>query len=183
MPRPHSHGRGGPRICCRASRKKSADLVEVKRPNDQRERYLSIEELRRLEPALDTKMYRQGTRAINQTFYRLRLLVLIALTTGMRMSEIFALTWSDVLYREGLIAVRSKLKGGKIRYVPMTSELATEIPSTSLRSWERITFSRQSQARKVSVREWREVFRPSWNWRTFGASVFTNCGTASPLGT
>jgi integrase len=114
MPRPHSHGRGGPRICCRASRKKSADLVEVKRPNDQRERYLSIEELRRLEAALDTKMYRQGTRAINQTFYRLRLLVLISLTTGMRMSEIFALTWSDVLYREGLIAVRSKLKGGKI---------------------------------------------------------------------
>ena len=60
MPRPHSHGRGGPRICCRASRKKSADLVEVKRPNDQPERYLSIEELRRLEAALDTKMYRQS---------------------------------------------------------------------------------------------------------------------------
>ena len=104
-----------------------ADLVEVKRPNDQRERFLSVEELRRLKAALDTKMYRQGSRAINQTFYRLRLLVLIALTTGMRISEIFALTWSDVLYREGLIAVRSKLKGGKIRYVPMTSELATEI--------------------------------------------------------
>jgi len=30
-------------------------------------------------------MYRQGTGGINQTFYRLRLLVLIALTTGMRM--------------------------------------------------------------------------------------------------
>lgn len=126
MPRPHSHGRGGPRICCRASRKKSADLVEVKRPNDQPERYLSIEELRRLEAALDTKMYRQGTRAINQTFYRLRLLVLIALP-GMRMSD--ALTWSDVLYREGLIAVRSKLKGGKIRYVPMTSELEQKSPA------------------------------------------------------
>ena len=102
---------------------------------------------------MDTKMYRQGTRAINQTFYRLRLLVLIALTTGMRMSEIFALTWSDVPYREGLIPVRSKLKGDKFRYVPMTSELATETPSTSLRSWERIAFSRQGQARKVSVRE------------------------------
>ena len=53
--------------------------------------------------------------------------MLIALTTGMRIAEIFALKWSDVLYREGLIAVRSKLKGGKIRYVPMTPELATEI--------------------------------------------------------
>jgi integrase len=72
-------------------------------------------------------MYRQGTKAINQTFYRLRLLVLIALTTGMRIAEIFALKWSDILHRESLIAVRSKLKGGKIRYVPMTPELATEI--------------------------------------------------------
>jgi integrase len=104
-----------------------ADLVEVKRPDDQRERYLSAEELLRLKAALDTKMYRQCSRAINQTFYRLRLLVLIALTTGMRIAEIFALTWGDVLYREGLIAVRSKLKGGKIRYVPMTPELASEI--------------------------------------------------------
>jgi integrase len=104
-----------------------ADLVEVKRPNDQRERYLSAEELRALKVTLDGKMNRQDHRAINRTFYRLRLLVLIALTTGMRMAEIFALTWGDVLYREGLIAVRSKLKGGKIRYVPMTPELAAEI--------------------------------------------------------
>lgn len=38
-------------------------------------------------------MHWQGTSANNQTFYRLRLLVLIALTTGMRIAEIFALTW------------------------------------------------------------------------------------------
>ena len=37
------------------------------------------------------------------------------------------LRWSDVLYREELIAVRAKLKKGKERYVPMTSELAEEI--------------------------------------------------------
>ena len=104
-----------------------ADQVEVKRPDDQRERYLSAEEIGRLKTALDQKLYRLGTSAINQTFYRLRLVILIALTTGMRMSEIFALTWSDVLYREELIAVRSKLKGGKIRYVPMTPELAAEL--------------------------------------------------------
>jgi integrase len=72
-------------------------------------------------------MYRSGSRVINQTFYRLRLLVLIALTTGMRIAEIFALKWSDILYREELIAVRSKLKGGKMRYVPMPLEFATEI--------------------------------------------------------
>ena len=104
-----------------------ADLVEVKRPDDQRERYLSVEEIRELKRSLDQKMYRTGSRAINQTFYRLRMIVLIALTTGMRIGEIFALKWSDVLYREELLCVRSKLKGGKIRYVPMTPELAAEL--------------------------------------------------------
>jgi len=104
-----------------------ADLVEVIRLDDSRERYLSAEEMQRLKTALDTKLYRLGTKDFNRTFYRLRVIVLIALTTGMRMGEIFDLTWSDVRYREGLIAVRSKLKGGRIRYVPMTAELAAEL--------------------------------------------------------
>ncbi len=52
------------------------------------------------------------------------MIVLIALTTGMRSSEIFGLKWSDVMYGEGLLAVRAKLKGGKMRYVPMPPELA-----------------------------------------------------------
>ena len=103
-----------------------ADAVEVKRPNDQRERYLDREEIPRLKTVLDEKMYRKAGRGINETFFRLRLIVLIALTTGMRIAEIFGLRWSDVQYREGLIAVRAKLKGGKIRYVPMPLELATE---------------------------------------------------------
>jgi integrase len=55
------------------------------------------------------------------------LIVLIAITTGMRIAEIFGLKWSDVLYREELLAVRSKLKGGKVRYVPMSPELADEL--------------------------------------------------------
>jgi integrase len=54
------------------------------------------------------------------------LIVLIALTTGMRIAEVFALKWGDVRYKEELIAVRSKLKGGKFRYVPLTPELAAE---------------------------------------------------------
>ena len=54
-----------------------ADEVEVKRPNDQRERYLSVEELRKLKQALEEKMYRKGVKAINQTYYRLRLIVRI----------------------------------------------------------------------------------------------------------
>jgi integrase len=104
-----------------------ADQVEVKRPDDQRDRYLSEDELPRLKRALDEKQYRKGTRAINRTFYRLRLIVLIGLTTGMRAAEIFSLRWEDAMYNEGLLAVRSKLKGGKMRCVPMPPELASEL--------------------------------------------------------
>ena len=104
-----------------------ADQVEVKRPDDQRDRYLSEDELRTLKLALDEKILRKGTNDFNKTFCRLRMIVLIAVTTGMRMSEIFGLKWSDVMYNEGLLAVRAKLKGGKMRYVPMPPELADEL--------------------------------------------------------
>lgn len=103
-----------------------ADLIEVERPDDQRDRYLSANEILRLKAALDEKMHRKARKGINQTYVRLRLIVLTALTTGMRIAEIFGLKWSDVLYREGLLAVRAKLKGGKFRYVPMPPELAAE---------------------------------------------------------
>jgi len=87
---------------------------------------LEAEEIQRLKAALDAKMYRQGGKGINQTFFRLRLIVPVALTTGMRIAEIFGLQWSDLLYREELVAVRAQLKGGKIRYTPMPPELAAE---------------------------------------------------------
>jgi len=57
----------------------------------------------------------------------LRLIVGIALTTRIRIAEIFGLAWIDLLQGEGLIAVREKLKGGQVRYVPMPPELAREI--------------------------------------------------------
>jgi len=104
-----------------------ADQVEVRRPDDQRDRYLSEDELRRLRQVLDEKAYCKGTKKLNKTFDRLRLIVLIAVTTGMRVAEIFGLCWSDVMYGEGLLAVRAKLKGGKMRYVPMPVELAEEL--------------------------------------------------------
>jgi len=104
-----------------------ADQVEVEHLDDSRKRYLSEEELLRLKVALDERMYRKGTKDINRTNLRLRLLVLIAVGTGMRKGEIFRLEWRDILYNEGLIVVRAKLKKGKIRYVPMPPELAEEI--------------------------------------------------------
>lgn len=104
-----------------------ADQVEVEQVDDSRERYLSEEELLRLKIALDERMYQKGTKTINKTNLRLRLLVLIAVGTGMRRGEIFRLKWSDIRYSEGLIAVNAKLKKGRQRYVPMTPELAEEI--------------------------------------------------------
>ena len=104
-----------------------ADLVELRRPDDARDRYLSEDELRRLKRALDAKRLRKGTKDLNKTMNRLRMIVLIAVTTGMRASEIFGLNWSDVMFGERLIAVRAKLKGGKMRYVPMLPEIADEL--------------------------------------------------------
>jgi integrase len=78
-----------------------ADQVEVKRPDDQRDRYLSEDELRTLKRALDEKQCRKDTHAINKTFYRLRLIVLIALTTGMRIAEIFDLKMAGCDVRRG----------------------------------------------------------------------------------
>lgn len=110
-----------------------ADQVEISRPDDQRERYLSKEEMHRLKTCLDQKTYRKNTAyrsgysgEINRTFYRLRLIVLTALTSGMRMAEILGLRWSDIFYSEEVIAVRARLKRGKVRYVPLSPELAEE---------------------------------------------------------
>jgi integrase len=80
-----------------------------------------------LKCALDEKRLLKGTKDLNRTIHRMRLIVPIAVTTGMRSSEIWGLLWPDILYGEGLIAVRAKLKGGKMRYVPMPSELASEL--------------------------------------------------------
>ena len=41
-----------------------ADQVEVRRSDDQRDRYLSEDELRKLKQALDEKTYRKGTNLI-----------------------------------------------------------------------------------------------------------------------
>jgi len=45
----------------------------------------------------------------------------------MRRGEIFRLEWRDILYNEGLIAVRARLKKGRVRLVSMPPELAEEI--------------------------------------------------------
>ena len=110
-----------------------ADEIEIRRPDDQRDRFLLAEELPRLKKALDGEAFgphggdeSPSARVISWDHYRMRLIVLAALTTGMRQGEIFALYWSDLDCGQGLIAVRSRLKNGKTRYVPMSTELAEE---------------------------------------------------------
>jgi integrase len=104
-----------------------ADLIDVVRPDDRRDRFLSAEEMHRLKQALDTKMIRKGLKDANVTYNRLRMIVLLALMTGMRQGEILLLEWDDIHYREEIIAVRAKLKGGSVRYVPLVPELAAEL--------------------------------------------------------
>jgi integrase len=109
-----------------------ADQIEIQRVDDQRDRFLNHEEIQRLRKAVDQRVFSDGlqgrssSRKIAWAFYRLRLVVLTALSTGMRISEIFALEWRDLDYPHGVIAVRSRLKQGKVRYVPMTPELAEQ---------------------------------------------------------
>ena len=56
--------------------------------------------------------------------------MLIAVTTGMRSAEIFGLNWSDAMYSEELLAVRAKLKGGRMRYVPVHASLPPSYADT-----------------------------------------------------
>ena len=168
----------GPRLLRRA-RAADEGRSECGRPA---KRHLSAEEIASLKAALDSKMYRHEHLAINQTFYRLRLLVLIALTKGMRMAEIFALTWGDVLYGEGLIAVRSKLKGGKIRYVPMIPELTAEIRRFPAIIGEDRIFPPKHGAKGERQRV-EGSFETILELAGIGISASTICGTRSHRGT
>jgi hypothetical protein len=67
-----------------------ADQIEAYRPDDQRDRFLSAEGISNLKRTLDGKIHRVGTRDLNRTFYRTRTIVSVALTSGMRIAEIFA---------------------------------------------------------------------------------------------
>ncbi len=122
-----------------------ASGVEVRRPDDARDRFLSATEIRSLNKALEAKAASEERRVRN-VFRRLRLIVLIALTTGMRMGEIFRLSWTDVDFETGLIAVRARLKNGKLRFVPMAPELAAQFERYTRADGE-LTFPPKSGAK------------------------------------
>jgi len=154
-----------------------ADAVELRRPDDQRERYLDAEEIGRLKVALDQKMYRKGGKGINQTFFRLRLIVLTALTTGMRIAEVFSLTWRDLNYREELIAVRARFGTFRcLRNWPPSSGSSQPFLGRSAS----FLLCREPSA---IARGWIGVSIPSWSWPGSRSFAFTISGTRSRAGT
>ena len=112
----------------------------------------------------------------------MRLIVLAALTTGMRLGEIFALCWSDLDYGQGLIAVRSHLKNGKTRYVPMSTELAEEF-----RRFPQVFGEERIFPPKPGAKSGRQRVDRSFKsaLKTAGTENFrsTTCVTLSRLGT
>jgi integrase len=70
-----------------------ADQVEVMGPDDRRDPICPKRSFQGSNAHWMRSSIVRVPRAINRTFYRLRLIVLIALTTGMRMAEIFGLRW------------------------------------------------------------------------------------------
>jgi integrase len=68
-------------------------------------------------------------------------------------SEIHRLRWSDVMYSEGLLTVRAKLKRGKVRYVPCRRSWPQKFGDI-LRSSVKIGSSRQTrgQEREAATR-------------------------------
>jgi len=158
------------------------DSVEVRRPDDARERYLSEAELRRLKAALDDNWLRKGTKYVNRTNRRMRLIVLIALTTGMRASEIFGLRWIDVMLDEGLLAVRAKLKGGKVRYVPLFLR-SPAIYVNSRQKFLMTCYSRRERERRTSGAGWKGASRICSDGRRSRIFVSTTCATPLHPGT
>ncbi len=135
--------------------------------------------------ALDARMYRKGTKDINRTNLRLRLLVLIAVATGMRRGEIFRFEWGDILYKEGLIVVRAKLK--KARYALCQCLQNSQKKSVDIRpSWDRIAFCLPSRAQPVGVSVQTRVSMncsSEQRYETFGSTICaTRCFLVHDVG-
>ncbi len=87
--------------------------VKFLRENRQRSRYLTRDEIDRLLDACSK---------------HLRPIVIFALNTGMRLSEILGLTWDRVNFEEGIVEL-VETKSGDIRQVPLTPDARDAIES------------------------------------------------------
>jgi integrase len=119
-----------------------ASLKPLKLESDQRIRYLSTVEEKRLRKALDTRQntivkdrkkanqwreirdYELLPNLSNNVFVdHIKPMTLLALNTGMRRGEIFQLRWENVdLNGKTLTVVASSAKSGKTRHIPLNDE-------------------------------------------------------------
>jgi integrase len=104
--------------------------------------YITDNPLRRLEPGERPRPVPQPKRALGQDetarllaacASRYRLLIVTALYTGMRISELLALTWSEIDFAAGVIHVRAQLSRAQHgdasrRVAPKTAAAARDIP-------------------------------------------------------
>lgn len=126
-------------------------LKNVQQYDEERIRYLSVDENVRLMQALEARNQelidtrRSGNSWRESRRYPLLLdipdsayadhlypMVMLALNTGMRKGEILALAWDCVDFETGLITVRASIaKNGRVRRIPMNA-----VSVTCLRRWQ-----------------------------------------------
>jgi integrase len=77
----------------------------------------------------------------------LRPLVITALNTGFRRSELLSLTWQDVDFKRGLITVRAAYaKNGESRSVPINALLRRTLEAVRINTSSAMTFGTRLQA-------------------------------------
>ena len=122
-------------------------------------------------------------RSINQTFYRLRLIVLIALTTGMRIAEIFALKWSDLLYGEELDRSSGQAEGRQDSVRADAAGAGSELQQVSGGHRGGAYLSSEAGSERGAAESGEEFRDHPGAWPESRISVSTICGTRSRPGT
>lgn len=90
----------------------------------------------------------------------IRMIVTVAMNTGLRRGEIFSLTWDAVDFRSKMITVKgATAKSGKSRHIPMNAVLMRK-----LRAWKRF---QAGGAKVVSIKRDELVFPSSTGARRF----------------
>jgi integrase len=129
------------------------DLKRVKSDDDERVRFLTEAEEKRLRAALMTREANLRTQRDSFNEWRtergykalparsahyvdhIRPIVLLAINTGLRRGEIFSLKWSDIDIDGAMLNVRAAAaKSGDARRVPLNTEALT-----TLQSWQKQT--------------------------------------------
>jgi integrase len=111
-----------------------AKKVRLLRENNQRLRYLTQEEIEKL---------------YNCSADHLKPIVLTALLTGMRKSEILKLKWEDIDFDQGIIFVRNS-KNNETREIPMNDQLMSVLRNLKFKS--PYLFAREDGKLCISIR-------------------------------